>query len=46
MNSTIEILKNHKSIRKYTDKAIEDHVLEELIEAGQWVLVFHLVLKT
>tara|TARA_Y100000588_G_C14203422_1_gene903521 strand:+ start:708 stop:1442 length:735 start_codon:yes stop_codon:yes gene_type:complete len=36
MNSTIEILKNHKSIRKYTDKAIEDHVLEELIEAGQW----------
>ena len=36
MNATIELLKKHKSIRKYTDKAIDDHVLEALIEAGQW----------
>lgn len=36
MNATIDLLKNHKSIRKYTDQAIDDHILETLIEAGQW----------
>lgn len=36
MNQTIELLKSHKSIRKYTDKAIEPEILKTLIEAGQW----------
>jgi len=36
LNATIEVLKNHRSIRKYTDKTIDDHVLKTLIEAGQW----------
>lgn len=36
MNQTIEVLKKHRSIRKYTDKPIDDAVLKELVEAGQW----------
>lgn len=36
MNQTIELLKRHKSIRKYKDKPIDKTTLEEIIEAGQW----------
>lgn len=36
MNQTIELLKNHKSIRKYKDTPISDDILETIVEAGQW----------
>ncbi len=36
MNPTINLLKNHRSIRKYTDKPVGDALLKELVEAGQW----------
>ena len=35
MNSTIELLKNHRSIRKFKPDAISDETLQELILAGQ-----------
>lgn len=35
MNTTIETMKNHISIRKYEDKPIPDSVIRELIVAGQ-----------
>ena len=36
MNQTIDLLKNHRSIRKYKDKPIDDNTLRTLVEAGQW----------
>lgn len=36
MNQTIDLLKSHRSIRKYKDKPIEEAVLKTLIESGQW----------
>ncbi len=36
MNQTIDVLKNHRSIRKYKDKPIEEETLRTLVEAGQW----------
>jgi len=36
MNQTIDVLKNHRSIRKYKDKPIDEDVLRTLVEAGQW----------
>lgn len=35
MNETIECLKSHRSIRKFTDQPIDDATLHELIRAGQ-----------
>ncbi len=35
INPTIELLKSHRSIRKFTDQPIEQDVLHELIRAGQ-----------
>ena len=35
MNSVIELLKNHRSIRKFTEQKIDDELLTHLIQAGQ-----------
>ncbi len=35
MNPTIELMRNHRSIRRFTDKAIEKNHLNAMIEAGQ-----------
>ena len=35
MNEVINLLVNHRSIRKFTDQPIEQRLLETLIEAGQ-----------
>ncbi len=35
MNPTIELLKSHRSIRKFTDEPISEETLNELILAGQ-----------
>lgn len=35
MNPTIELLKSHRSIRKFTDQPISRELLEGLIRAGQ-----------
>ena len=35
MNSTIELLKSHRSIRKFTDQKISQELLVELVRAGQ-----------
>ncbi|MGM0784450.1 MAG: oxygen-insensitive NADPH nitroreductase [Pseudomonadota bacterium] len=35
MNPTIELLKSHRSIRKFTDRPVPRELLETLIEAGQ-----------
>jgi nitroreductase len=35
MNPTIELLKSHRSIRKFTDQPVSRELLEELIRAGQ-----------
>jgi len=34
--NTIDILKQHRSIRKYKDQAIDKKVLLEIIDAGRW----------
>ena len=34
-NPVIEALMNRKSIRKYTDQAPEDEVVETIVRAGQ-----------
>ncbi|KXG74112.1 oxygen-insensitive NADPH nitroreductase [Thermotalea metallivorans] len=36
MNEVIRFMKSHRSIRKFTDKPIEDHLLKEIIESAQW----------
>ncbi|MFT4888207.1 MAG: nitroreductase [Pseudohongiellaceae bacterium] len=35
MSSVIELLKSHRSIRKFTDKSIEPELLNDLVLAGQ-----------
>ncbi len=35
MNPTIELLKSHRSIRKFTERKIPHELLRELISAGQ-----------
>ena len=35
MSSVIDLLKAHRSIRKFTDQPIEPELLEELFIAGQ-----------
>ena len=36
MNDTIKILKEHCSVRKFTEQAVEPEKLETIIEAAQW----------
>ncbi len=35
MNETIDVLKNHRSIRKFTSQAVEQELIETFIQAGQ-----------
>lgn len=35
MNSTIQLLKSHRSIRKFTDEPVEQSVIDELVLCGQ-----------
>jgi len=35
MSSVIDLLKSHRSIRKFTDQAIEPELFSELVSAGQ-----------
>ena len=35
MNETIALLQSHRSIRKFSDRTVDHHVVEELIRAGQ-----------
>ncbi len=35
MNATIELLKSHRSIRKFTDEAVTDEQVREIVSAGQ-----------
>ena len=35
MNNTIEIIKNHRSIRQYLDKDIPDEIIDEIIISAQ-----------
>lgn len=35
MNPTIELLKSHRSVRKFTDQPVSRELLEELVSAGQ-----------
>ncbi|MCP3868670.1 MAG: oxygen-insensitive NADPH nitroreductase [Gammaproteobacteria bacterium] len=35
MNQTIDILRSHRSIRKFTDRPVAQEVIDELVQAGQ-----------
>ncbi|MBY4678323.1 oxygen-insensitive NADPH nitroreductase [Marinobacterium arenosum] len=35
MNPVIDLLKSHRSIRKFTDQPVEQAVIEQLVQAGQ-----------
>ena len=35
MNETIKLMKNHRSIRKFLEKPIEEEILKEIIDCGQ-----------
>lgn len=35
MNETLKLLMNHRSIRKYTDRPVEQPLLEQIVAAGQ-----------
>ena len=35
MNETIELLKSHRSIRKFKDKKIDKDLLNQILSAGQ-----------
>ena len=35
MSSVIELLKSHRSIRKFTDQPIKSELFEDLVQAGQ-----------
>lgn len=36
MNNVSELIKSHRSIRKYLDKEIEEDILMDILEAGRW----------
>jgi FMN reductase (NADPH) len=36
MNKTIEVMKQHRSIRKFKDKQVSDKTVKTIIEAAQW----------
>lgn len=35
MNKTIEIIKNHRSIRQYLDEDISDEIIDEIVKTAQ-----------
>ena len=35
MNNTIEIIKNHRSIRQYLDKDISENIIDEIVKSAQ-----------
>lgn len=41
MTEIINLIKNHRSIRKYQDKPIEDGILKELLTIAQWAPSSH-----
>ncbi len=36
MNDMIQLIKSHRSIRKFTDQEIDAHLMKEIIESAQW----------
>lgn len=40
-SETIKLIQNHRSIRKYQEKPIEDNILKELFTAAQWAPSSH-----
>lgn len=36
MNNVMELLKSHTSVRKFTDKVVDDQLLQEIIRASQY----------
>lgn len=40
-NDTVKLIQNHRSIRKYIDKPIEDEILQELMQSAQWASSSH-----
>ena len=40
-NDVVKLIQNHRSIRKYIDKPIEDEVLQELLNSAQWAPSSH-----
>lgn len=43
MNATIELLKSHRSIRKFTDRTVDDQTLASIIAAAQCAATSHFV---
>lgn len=37
MNSTIETIRNHRSIRQYLDKDIPDEIIDEIVKSAQYM---------
>ena len=35
MNSVMQLLQSHRSIRKFTDKPVDDDMLHEIVRCGQ-----------
>ncbi len=40
-NDVVKVIQNHRSIRKYIDKPIEDEILQELLTSAQWAPSSH-----
>ena len=43
MNATVELMKAHRSIRKFTDREVDDATLEAIIEAAQCAATSHFI---
>jgi nitroreductase len=43
MNATIELMKSHRSIRKFTDRDVDDQTLKSVIAAAQCAATSHFV---
>ena len=43
MNPTIDLMKSHRSIRKFTDREVDDRILEAIIAAAQCAATSHFV---
>jgi nitroreductase len=43
MNSTIDLMKSHRSIRKFTDREVDDQTLKTIIAAAQCAATSHFV---
>ncbi len=43
MNSTIDLMKAHRSIRKFTDREVDDQTLEAIIAAAQCAATSHFI---